>query len=73
MVAFELVKDRVTKEPNGEACAKISKICLDNGLITVKAGVFNNVIRLLMPLVIKEEELDKGLQILADAVRAIAQ
>ena len=73
MVAFELVKDRVTKEPNGEACAKISKLCLDNGLITVKAGVFNNVIRLLMPLVIKEDELDKGLQILADAVRSIAE
>lgn len=73
MVAFELVKDRTTKTPNTEACAKISKKCLENGLVTVKAGVYNHVIRMLMPLVITEEELDKGLAIIAQAVRETAQ
>jgi 4-aminobutyrate aminotransferase/(S)-3-amino-2-methylpropionate transaminase len=68
MVAFELVKDTVSKEPYGEACARISKKCLEKGLITVKAGVFNNVIRLLAPLVITDEELERGLATIAEAV-----
>ena len=73
MVAFELVKDRATKEPDAQACALIGNRCLKNGLITVKAGVFNNVIRLLAPLVITDEELERGLDIIAEAVEYAAQ
>ncbi|WP_206831708.1 4-aminobutyrate--2-oxoglutarate transaminase [Alicyclobacillus fructus] len=69
MVAMEFVKDRKTKEPYPEAVALISKKCLAQGLITVKAGIYNNVIRLLSPLVISDQELQKGLHILAQAVR----
>lgn len=69
MVAMELVKHPETKEPYSEAAVMISKKCLEKGLLTIKAGVYNNVIRLLMPLVITDEELDKGLALLAEAVR----
>ncbi|WP_304459831.1 aspartate aminotransferase family protein, partial [Alicyclobacillus sendaiensis] len=69
MVAIELVKDRETKEPYPEAVARVSKKCLEYGLITVKAGVYNNVIRLLSPLVISDDELQQGLEILAQAIR----
>lgn len=69
MVAIELVKDRETKEPYPEAVALISKKCLAYGLVTVKAGVYNNVIRLLSPLVISDGELQRGLEILAQAIR----
>ncbi|MBF8378162.1 4-aminobutyrate--2-oxoglutarate transaminase [Alicyclobacillus mali] len=69
MVAIELVKDRATKQPYPEAVAKISQRCLSHGLVTVKAGVYNNVIRLLSPLVISDDELQRGLDILAQAIR----
>lgn len=72
MVAFELVKDPVTKEPFPEACALISKKCLEKGLITIKAGVYNNVIRMLAPLVITDEELHQGLAMIAEAVEETA-
>ncbi len=69
MVAMELVKDPKTKEPHAEAASIISRKCLEKGLLTIKAGVYNNVIRLLAPLVITEEELERGLARLAEAVR----
>jgi len=72
MVAFELVKDPVSKEPFSEAGALISKKCLEKGLITVKAGVYNNVIRMLAPLVISDDELQQGLDIMAESVAETA-
>ena len=68
MVAVEFVKDRVTKEPYPEVVAKISQKCLEKGVITVKAGVYNNVLRLLAPLVITDEELNEGLTRLTEAI-----
>ncbi|WDL99290.1 4-aminobutyrate--2-oxoglutarate transaminase [Alicyclobacillus sp. ALC3] len=69
MVAVEFVKDRVTKEPYPEVVAKVSKKCLEKGVITVKAGVYNNVLRLLAPLVITDEELNEGLSRFTEAIR----
>ncbi|KUO97341.1 4-aminobutyrate aminotransferase [Ferroacidibacillus organovorans] len=69
MIAIELVKDRETKEPYSEATALVTKKCLEYGLITVKAGVYSNVIRLLFPLVISEDLLRQGLQVIARAVK----
>jgi 4-aminobutyrate aminotransferase / (S)-3-amino-2-methylpropionate transaminase / 5-aminovalerate transaminase len=68
MIAMEFVTDPVTKMPNAQAVARISEKCLARGLITVKAGIYNNVIRLLAPLVITDEELARGLGIIADAI-----
>lgn len=68
MVAMEFVQDPVSKEPHSEAVAKISEKCLAKGLVTIKAGVYNNVIRLLMPLVIADEDLERGLALLGEAV-----
>lgn len=72
MVAMELVKNPKTKEPNPEAAAIISRKCLEKGLLTIKAGVYNNVIRLLTPLVISDEDLEEGLALLAAAVQETA-
>ncbi len=68
MVAVEFVKDRETKEPFPELVALISKKCLEKKVITVKAGVYNNVIRLLTPLVISDSELEEGLSRLREAI-----
>ncbi|WP_206813073.1 4-aminobutyrate--2-oxoglutarate transaminase [Paradesulfitobacterium ferrireducens] len=67
MIGIELVKDRQTKEPAKEETARITQECLNNGLIIINAGVFGNVIRMLMPLVITDEQLEQALTILENA------
>jgi 4-aminobutyrate aminotransferase/(S)-3-amino-2-methylpropionate transaminase len=71
MVAMELVKDRSTKKPAAEETKAIIQECYKNGLVALSAGVFNNVIRLLIPLVITDEQLCTGLDILEKAVAKI--
>jgi 4-aminobutyrate aminotransferase/(S)-3-amino-2-methylpropionate transaminase len=69
MLAMELVKDRKTKEPNPEAASKVMKICLGAGLLTLKAGLYSNCIRLHPPLTIEDELLEKGLAIMEEAFK----
>jgi len=64
MCALELVKNRETKEPAQELAERFTQLALQNGLITITAGTFGNVIRTLMPLMITDNELDKGLKII---------
>ncbi|WP_027364386.1 4-aminobutyrate--2-oxoglutarate transaminase [Desulfotruncus alcoholivorax] len=68
MNAIELVKDRETKEPAKEATAAVTKYCVDNGVIAISAGIFSNVIRTLIPLAITDEQLERGLDVLEQAV-----
>ena len=69
MLAMELVKDRKTKEPNPEAASKVMKTCLGAGLLTLKAGLYSNCIRLHPPLTIEDELLEKGLAIMKEAFK----
>ena len=64
MLAFELVKNGDPFQPDAELCKKLIAYCADNGLIVINAGVNGNVIRVLSPLVIEEELLQKGLDII---------
>ncbi|MBI3552751.1 MAG: 4-aminobutyrate--2-oxoglutarate transaminase [Elusimicrobia bacterium] len=69
MRAIELVTDKKSKTPlPGAKVKEILHACEDQGLIVIKAGVFDNVIRTLMPLTISEKELNKGLDILEGAL-----
>lgn len=68
MVAVEIVNDDKENSPNKELTGKITKYANDNGLILLSAGIYGNVIRFLAPLVITDDELDKGLGILADSL-----
>lgn len=67
MVAVEIVEDRISKLPNKKKTAEIVKYANENGLLLLSAGLKGNVIRFLMPLVITDEELAKGLAILRNA------
>lgn len=67
MVAVELVTDRTKKLPNKEKTGEIVKYANENGLLLLSAGLKGNVIRFLAPLVITDEELTKGLDILEKA------
>src|SRR5579883_485549 len=70
MRAIELVCDKKTKAPLPAAKVKeIIHTCVDHGLIVIKAGVFDNVIRTLMPLTIPEEDLARGLDVLESALK----
>jgi 4-aminobutyrate aminotransferase/(S)-3-amino-2-methylpropionate transaminase len=68
MIALELVKDRHTKAPATDETKKILASCYEKGLILLSCGHKSNVIRTLMPLVITDEQLDKGLSIFEEAL-----
>jgi 4-aminobutyrate aminotransferase len=70
MVAFELVKDAKTKEPDAPLTASILAHAEKRGLILLSCGVSANVVRLLAPLTIPDGLLDEGLNILAESVHA---
>ena len=67
MLAVELVSDRATKKPDAALTAAISAACHQNGLVTLTAGTFGNVLRFLPPLVMGEDLLNEGLDILQSA------
>src|SRR5438552_797696 len=71
MVAMELVSDRATREPAGTLTNDVLRYCHQHGLVLLKAGLYDNVIRLLFPLVISEQELDRGLDILEAALVSV--
>jgi len=68
MIALELVKDRVTKAPATEETKKILASCYEKGLVLLSCGHKSNVIRTLMPLVITDEQLEKGLAIFEESL-----
>jgi 4-aminobutyrate aminotransferase/(S)-3-amino-2-methylpropionate transaminase len=68
MQAMELVTDRSTKEPARELTSDILHRCHDAGLILIKAGLYDNVIRVLSPLMIEDDLLHEGLDILDRAM-----
>ncbi|HEY3851583.1 MAG TPA: 4-aminobutyrate--2-oxoglutarate transaminase [Steroidobacteraceae bacterium] len=68
MVAFEMVKDPKSKEPDAELTAAILAAAEKRGLILLSCGTEANVVRLLAPLTIPDAVLDEGLAILAASV-----
>lgn len=73
MRALELVKNRDTREPATDETKRIAQYCYERGVITITAGTYGNVIRLLVPLVIREEELDEGLDVLEAALASVCE
>ncbi|MEH7354563.1 4-aminobutyrate--2-oxoglutarate transaminase [Neobacillus drentensis] len=71
MCAMEIVTDRQSKTPDKEAVGKIVKAAGERGLMLLSAGLYSNVIRLLMPLTITDDQLEEGLQILEEAMEAV--
>jgi 4-aminobutyrate aminotransferase/(S)-3-amino-2-methylpropionate transaminase len=71
MQALELVQSRDKREPAAEETKQITQYCYEHGVITISAGTYGNVIRLLMPLVITESQMDEGLDVLEGGLRAV--
>jgi len=72
MMAFELVKDRKNKVPAKEETKAVVEEAYKNGLILLSAGLYGNVIRILVPLVVTEEQLNAGLDIIENAVEKVS-
>ena len=72
MVAMEFVDDLGTKEPAGYLAEQVAQFSYRLGLILMRAGMESHVVRTLMPLVISEEDLEEGLDILGRALFDIA-
>ncbi|MEK7016548.1 4-aminobutyrate--2-oxoglutarate transaminase [Bacillus sp. FSL R9-9410] len=73
MVAMELVTNRITKEPAKELTVKLIEDFWKNGLISIGAGIFDNVLRFLPPLVISNEEIDRGFEIINESFEKLCR
>jgi 4-aminobutyrate aminotransferase / (S)-3-amino-2-methylpropionate transaminase / 5-aminovalerate transaminase len=70
MIAVELTRPG-TLDPDPAATAAVAAFCHAHGLVVLTCGTFGNVLRLLPPLVIGEDLLEEGLDILEDAFASL--
>jgi 4-aminobutyrate aminotransferase / (S)-3-amino-2-methylpropionate transaminase / 5-aminovalerate transaminase len=68
MLAIELVHDGTTKDPAPELAMRIVEEAAERGLLLLKSGIYSNCIRVLVPLVITDAQLDEALGVWEDAV-----
>ncbi|MCD6362530.1 MAG: aminotransferase class III-fold pyridoxal phosphate-dependent enzyme [Synergistetes bacterium] len=71
LIGIDIVKDRETKEADRETALKICWRAWEKGLILVTFGKGGNVLRIAPPLVIREEELERGVSIIEEAMRDV--
>jgi 4-aminobutyrate aminotransferase/(S)-3-amino-2-methylpropionate transaminase len=69
MIGIEFVKNGDPRQPYMDLCSQIVKGCAENGLIVLSAGTYKNILRILSPLVITDEQLNKGLNILENEIK----
>ena len=68
MLAMELVESQETKEPAAALAAATTASARELGLVLLSCGIYGNVIRILVPLVVSDEDLEQGLEILERAL-----
>ncbi|MDO4976123.1 MAG: aspartate aminotransferase family protein [Eubacteriales bacterium] len=68
MIGLEFVTDKESKTPNAPLVKALVQECAQNGLLVESAGIYGNVIRFLCPLVVTDEQLEAGLDIMENAI-----
>jgi len=68
MIGIELCHGGDPRRPAGELVKRVTELCREQSLLVLPASVFGNVLRILSPLVITDEELDRGLNIMEAAI-----
>jgi 4-aminobutyrate aminotransferase/(S)-3-amino-2-methylpropionate transaminase len=71
MLAIELVHDRGTKDPAPEVATAVVEAASKRGLLLLKSGIYSNCIRVLVPLVVSDGELDEALAVWEDALGSV--
>ncbi len=70
MAAIELVTDRQTREPAAQIAADTVAGALERGLLLLKTGIYDNVLRILVPITASDDELSSGLDRLEESLVA---
>jgi len=73
MCAIELVRDRETQVPADTETKELGRYCYEHGLMTITAGTFNNIMRILVPLVVTDEQFDEGLGVIEAGLAQIIE
>ncbi|HEX4519792.1 MAG TPA: 4-aminobutyrate--2-oxoglutarate transaminase [Gaiellaceae bacterium] len=71
MLAIELVADPATRKPSKELANRVTEEALNRGLLLITCGVYGNCIRVLVPLVIADAELEEALGAWEEALEAV--
>ncbi len=71
MLGLELVKGE-KREPAADEAKQLTGFCLEKGLMVLACGTYGNVIRVLAPFVITDEQLEKGLGIMEEGLAALS-
>ncbi len=71
MMALEFVKNGDPQQPDAETCLALQTACAQRGVILISAGTHGNIIRILCPLVISDELLNSGLDIMEQELHKI--
>ena len=71
MVAIELVHDRESKNPAPELVEAVCAEAMRNGVLLMAAGIYSNVIRVLVPLTIADAELEEALGVWEQALEHV--
>ncbi len=71
MQAIELVKSSENREPAADETKRVTQYCYEHGLITITAGSYGNVVRVLVPLVITDAQMDEALDVLESALQTV--
>jgi 4-aminobutyrate aminotransferase / (S)-3-amino-2-methylpropionate transaminase / 5-aminovalerate transaminase len=72
MQALELVRSKTTRQPADAETIQVAQYCYEHGLVMITAGSYGNVIRLLMPLVITDAQMDEAMDVLEAALAHVA-
>jgi 4-aminobutyrate aminotransferase/(S)-3-amino-2-methylpropionate transaminase len=73
MVAMELVKDRINREPHAELTRALTARAHAKGLMLLSCGTGANVIRILVPLTASNDLVDEGLDIIEQSLLELAR
>jgi len=73
MRAIELVRSRETREAAKQETEKVIQYCYEHGLLTISAGTYGNVLRILVPLVITDDQFAEGLGVIEAALASVCE
>ena len=68
----ELVRNRETREPAKHETDDLIRMACERGVLLIAAGTFGNVVRFLTPLIISNDELDEGLEVMTSCLATVA-
>jgi 4-aminobutyrate aminotransferase / (S)-3-amino-2-methylpropionate transaminase / 5-aminovalerate transaminase len=71
MLAIELVKEPIDKEPDADTASAVVEAAAERGLLLLKSGIYANCIRVLAPLILTDAELDEALGVWDEALESV--